>query len=91
MQWDVQPLSPLSDPEALGEMVSALASMRAMITDIVNDFVHPKSHIPQKRTKDAVVFVAVDATETHWAMWPMVEGREVDGLCEGDVFREAKK
>ena len=82
IQWDVES----NDPEFL----RVLEDMKLMILSIKNEFVHPKSHIPVKRSKDDVLFVAVDATETHWAMWPMADGEVVKKLCREDTFRDGE-
>jgi len=85
VEWDLEP----TDQKALSEMRQALSEMRSMIAGITNEFVHPKSHIPSKRTKDTVMFVAVDATETHWAVWPMVDGQVVQAsMCREEQFRK---
>jgi len=86
IKWDREP----DDPKELAEMKQALAEMREMITGIANEFVHPKSHVPSKRSSEPVMFVAVDATETHWAMWPMVDGQVVNALRKEDTFRGDK-
>ena len=63
-----------------------IEKMSSAIMEIENKRVHAKSHIPLKRKDPMTVYVAVDATQKKWAMWPMMDGMVIESECKEGNF-----